>query len=263
MGKEDCMKQAVVCVSFGTLQERGRADLEAVETVLQRTAGDRPFVRAYRNAAVRAALAARGIEVPSLPQALGMLAEQGCEAVAVQPTHLLYGGEYDKVRADTEPWKGRFASLKLGEPLLAGVEDLRQAAQAVAERWPARLGEALILMGHGTPQFAGVAYPALQSTFALQGRPDVFVGAMHGWPALEQLLPLVRAQGYRAVHLAPFLLVAGSHACRNMAGDDPASWKSRARVQGFAVRCTLEGLGRLPQIRQMYAAKLEKMLEER
>ena len=63
------------------------------------------------------------------------------------------------------------------------------------------------------------------------------------------------------MHLVPLLLVAGDHACHDMAGDDPESWKSQLEVAGFTVRCTLEGLGRLPGIQQLYCAKLKEILE--
>ena len=86
------MKKALVCVSFGTGAESGRADLQAVETALQAAAPDRLFTRACASPAVRAILRARGVASVGLSEALEALAARGVEDVAVQPAYLLYGG---------------------------------------------------------------------------------------------------------------------------------------------------------------------------
>lgn len=255
------MKKALVCVSFGTGAESGRADLQAVEAALQAAAPDRLFTRVCASPAVRAILRARGVASVGLSEALEALAARSVEDVAVQPAYLLYGGEYDKIRAETARWQGCFACLRLGEPLLAGAEDLQRVAQALAEAWPPVPGEALILMGHGTPHFAGMAYAALQSAFALQGRRDVFVVVPRGWPTLENVLPALRAGGYGAAHLVPLLLTAGAHACRDMAGEAPGSLKRQLRAAGLSVRCTLQGLGSLTAVQRLYCEKLARLLE--
>ena len=46
-----------------------------------------------------------------------------------------------------------------------------------------------------------------------------------------------------------------------MAGDDPASWKSRLAAAGLSVRCTLQGLGSLPGVQALYAQRLRALLE--
>lgn len=57
------MKQALVCVSFGTTVENGRADLLAVESALQAEAPERYFARALTSRMIRKRLAAHGEEV--------------------------------------------------------------------------------------------------------------------------------------------------------------------------------------------------------
>lgn len=255
------MKQALVCASFGTTVENGRLDLLSVENALHDVAGNCEFACAVTSRVIRKRLAMRGQMTESLPEVLQRLCDAGYTEVAVQPTHLLYGYEYDKIKAEIAPYNDRFNRLKLGEPLLANTQDLQNVAAALAQSYPRQDAEALVLMGHGTEHFAGVAYPALQSVFALQGRPDVFVATVEGWPLLSQIIPQIQAGGYRKVHLVPLLLVAGDHACHDMAGESPDSWKNQLESLGFTVRCTLEGLGRLPPVQQLYCAKLNKMLE--
>ncbi|WP_294571938.1 sirohydrochlorin cobaltochelatase, partial [uncultured Subdoligranulum sp.] len=221
------MKQALICASFGTTVANGRKDLEAVEQALQAVAPDRPFCRAWTSRIIRKRMAARGESVDGLPEALEKLAAAGYDRVAVQPTHLLYGYEYDKIKSEIAPYQSRFAHLALGKPLLADTHDLQTVARLLGEAYPAQPGEVLVLMGHGTEHFAGVVYPALQSAFALQGRDDVFVAAVEGWPALAEVLPQILASGCRKAHLVPLLLVAGDHACHDMAGEQAESWKSQ------------------------------------
>ena len=255
------MKQALVCVSFGTTVENGRADLLAVESALQAEAPERYFACALTSRMIRKRLATRGEVVKSLPEVLEELLADGVTDVAVQPTHLLYGYEYDKIKAEISPYAMRFSRFVLGKPLLADTNDLQKVATILGQSYPAIEGEALVFMGHGTEHFAGVVYPALQSVFTLQNRPDTFVAAVEGWPALTDVLPQIQQAGYRKAHLVPLLLVAGDHPCHDMAGDDPESWKSQLEAAGFTVRCTLEGLGRLPGIQQLYCAKLKEILE--
>lgn len=255
------MKQALVCASFGTTVENGQLDLLSVENALHDVAGNCEFSCAVTSRVIRKRLAMRGQMTESLPEVLQRLCDAGYAEVAVQPTHLLYGYEYDKIKAEIAPYNDRFNRLRLGEPLLANTQDLQNVAAALAQSYPRQDAEALVLMGHGTEHFAGVVYPALQSVFALQGRPDVFVATVEGWPLLSQIIPQIQAGGYRKVHLVPLLLVAGDHACHDMAGESPDSWKNQLESLDFMVRCTLEGLGRLPAVQQLYCAKLNKMLE--
>lgn len=252
------MPKTLLCVSFGTSVPEARQSITAVETALHHAAPELPFVRAFTSPTIRRILQSRGETVQSLPQALESLS--GGEVI-VQPTHLLYGQEYDTIRAQVEERRGLFGTLTLGKPLLAGPEDLRALAAAVSGCCPPVAGEALVLMGHGTEHFAGIVYPALQTVFHMMGRTDVYVATAEGWPALDDVLPQLERGGYRKAHLMALMLVAGDHARNDMAGDDPASWKSRLQAKGMEVRCTLQGLGLLPDVQALYAAHLRELLE--
>lgn len=256
------MMDAVLCVGTGTTVPAGRADLQALEADLCAVAPACRFATALTSAPVRRRLAAQGIQADSVPRALEQLAAAGCRRVAVQPVHLLCGEQYDALRAELQPFAAQFDRLALGEPLLAGVADLQAVAAAVCAAWTEVPGEALLLMGHGSAHFAGVAYPALQAVWTAGGRRDIFLAVVEGWPALADVLPALQKTGYTRVHLAPFLLSAGAHACRDMAGDAPDSWQSRLQAAGLTVRCTLRGLGSLPEIRQLYVQKLRRLLAQ-
>lgn len=254
------MKQAVLCVSFGTSVPEARVSITAVEETLRQASPDRLFLRAFTSPTIRRVLAERGEEVPGVAEALERLWEQGVREVLVQPTHVLYGHEYDKLRRETENWRDRFDQLELGRPLLADAADIQALAEAVGEAYPPCDGETLVLLGHGTDHFANAVYPALQTAFRLNGRTDVLVGTVEGWPDYGDVARQVRSGSGQRVHLAPLMLVAGDHAVNDMAGGGPDSWASRLAAEGCEVRCTMRGLGQLPTVRALYRAHLEAAL---
>ena len=134
------MRGGLVLVSFGTSVPEARRAVTAVEDVLRRTAPDWEAVRAFTSPTIRRILAKRGEDVPSLPEALERLRSKGVRRAAVQPTHLLYGFEYDRLRAEAEALSGGFDALTVGRPLLADTADLppdlaRRTRRRTAERW--------------------------------------------------------------------------------------------------------------------------------
>ena len=255
------MKKAVVCVSFGTSVPAGRENITAVENVLRQSAHDRVFISAVTSGVIRRLLRERGEVVRSVAEALEELWEQDVTEVLVQPTHILCGHEYDKLKREAEPWRDRFEVLRIGRPLLTDTGDLQTLAAGLSAAYPARAGETLVLFGHGTDHTANMVYPALQTVFHLSGRPDVLVGTVEGWPAFEDVLAQLKARNGKYVHLVPLMLVAGDHALNDMAGADTGSWKSRLEAEGFTVRATLRGLGLLPEVQTMYRIRLKEELD--
>lgn len=252
------MDRGLVIVSFGTSVPEARRAVTAVEEALGRSASGWETVRAFTSPTIRRILAGRGEEVPSLTDALGHLRARGVRLAAVQPTHLLYGFEYDKLRAEAESLSGGFDALAVGRPLLADTADLRRFAAGLSEAFPPEDGGAVVLMGHGTEHFANAVYPALQTVFRLAGREDMLVGTVEGWPALEDVVRQLAAGGPRHVRLVPLMLVAGEHARSDMAG----VWKRRLEEAGHTVECSFTGLGELPWVQEMYRERLVKLLEE-
>lgn len=256
------MKKAVVCVSFGTSVPAARKNITAVEDVLRQSAHGGIFISAFTSSIIRRILKERGEAVYSVAEALEELWKQGVTEVLVQPTHILCGHEYDKLKREAETWRDRFEKLRVGRPLLADTEDLRALAAVLSAAYPPQTGETLVLFGHGTDHTANMVYPALQTAFHLAGRPDVLVGTVEGWPAFEDVLAQIKSREERGVHLVPLMLVAGDHALNDMAGGGPDSWKSRLEAEGFTVRATLRGLGVMPAVQNLYRTHLEEDLRE-
>lgn len=251
------MEQAIVITSFGTSVPEARVSITAVEEALKSAAPDCVCVRAFTSSIIRRILAGRGENVPSVTQALERLCAAGVRKVVVQPTHLLYGFEYDKLKAEADAFAARFEQVTVGRPLLANTEDIQHFAVGLSQTYPERDGEAVVLMGHGTEHFANAVYPALQTALHLKGRDDLYIGTVEGWPSFDDVLNQLKE---RRVLLAPLMLVAGDHAREDMAGDSPDSWKSRLEQAGVSVTCSFTGLGMLPWVQEMYRERLLSVL---
>lgn len=94
--------------------------------------------------------------------------------------------------------------------------------------------------------------PGFQETFFAEGCEDCLVGTVEASPTLENMTALVQARKSRRIVLIPFLVVAGSHVCHDMAGDEETSWKSRFLRKGYEVECVMKGLGEYEGIRKIY-----------
>ena len=249
-------RQALVITSFGTSVPEARISITAVEEVLAAAAPEHICVRAFTSPTIRCILKGRGEDVPSLTEALERLAEEGIQRVIVQPTHLLYGYEYDKLKAEAEALAYRFEAVVVGRPLLADNSDLQRFANNLSQDHPAEPGAVTVFMGHGMEHFANAAYPALQTALHLLGRADLYVGTVEGWPGLEDILRQLEPGGPRRIDLLPLMLVAGDHARNDMAGE----WKSRLGSAGHAVACSFAGLGQRAWVQEMYRERLEALL---
>lgn len=254
------MKQALVIVSFGTSVPTAQKSITDVEEALANILPGADIYTALTSPTIRKKLKSRNQQAYSLEEILENLAPMAYDLVVVQPTHLLYGFEYDRIKAAVQSFRGRFAKILLGKPLLADTEDLLAMAEYLREELPP-CEDALVLMGHGTEHSANVIYPAFQTVLRLMDYPGAYVGTVEGWPTIGDVIRQLKADGKRSVLLAPMMLVAGDHACNDMAGDDPDSWKSQLEAEDFTVRCRMEGLGSLPQIQSLYCRHLRELLK--
>lgn len=255
-------QKALVCASFGTTVPTAAADIAGVEQALVAAAPGWQLLRAYTSGMVRAALAGRGQPEDSVPEALARAAAAGCRRVLVQPTHFLWGVEYDKLKAQALAAAPGFDWLRVGRPLLDDTRDLRALAGAIGALYPAEPGRAVVLMGHGSAHRANVVYPALQGIFELQSRPDIRVGTVEGWPGLAEVCAALARSRASRVLLVPLMLVAGDHAQNDMAGPGPHSWRSVLAGQGYRVNWVRHGLGSEKAVQDLYAAHLRGVLQE-
>ena len=134
--------------------------------------------------------------------------------------------------------------------------------KAVAEEFSGLTeDQVLVLMGHGTTHFANSIYAALDYTFKDKGYKNIFLGTVEAYPSMESLMRMVKEYAPSKVVLAPFMIVAGDHAKNDMAGDDPESWYSQFKAEGFQVEPVIKGLGEYPGIRNILVDHLRAAAE--
>ena len=255
------MKEAILVVSFGTTFPETRE--KNISAVMRRVADahpECPVYEAWTSSMIMWALEKRGEHVDNVPEALAQMAADGVTDIRVLPTHLLYGDEYDKMRALLHAGAASFHSITVAAPLLSCDNDIRAVLQAVAEGVETAPDEALVLMGHGTPHVCNTVYAAMDYHAKATGLRHVFVGTVEAFPDLDTLIEAVRRSGCTRAVLTPLMLVAGDHANNDMASDDEDSWKSRFTAAGIPARTVIRGLGEYDKILDLYEAHLRAIL---
>lgn len=249
-------KPVLLAVSFGTSYNDSRdITIGAIENALQAAYPAYEVRRAFTSQIIIDILKQRdGLEIDNVTEAMDRLVKGGVKDVVIQPTHVMNGFEYDDVVAEVAPYKDRFDSFKIGEPLLVSDADYDGVVAAITAGtadYDAE-GTAIVFMGHGTEHASNATYAKLQQKLADAGHANYFIGTVEAEPTVGDVLEAVKASGAAKVVLLPLMIVAGDHANNDMAGDEEDSWKSVFTKAGFEVECVLEGLGQNAAIGQMF-----------
>lgn len=230
-------KRAAVLAVFGTSIARASAAYDGLERSI-RSRCPLPVFRAYTSSRVRARL---NHTVPSLTDVLKRLVAEGYAEAEVVAGFLTSGEEYDKVLRELAAFDG-LLTLHVNRPPLDSEETLERFLRCLPEIIPAErsAGESVVFMGHGNADGRSESrYMALDA--ALKRRdPDCHVACVEGKPSLAAVLPDLKPG---RVWLIPFLMVAGDHACNDLAGEDADSWRSILAARGFEPVPVLKGLG--------------------
>ena len=248
-------KKAILAVSFGTSHEDTRkVTIDAIEDSMRDAFPDYPVYRAWTSKMIIRKLKNRdNIIVPTVREAMEQMISDGITDVLVQPTHVINGIENDLMKEDALSYRDSFHSISFGDPLLTTEEDSHKVIAAIAEEFSnITKKQALVFMGHGTTHFANSIYAALDYTFKDKGYHNFFLGTVEAYPSMESLKKMVKAYQPEEVVLAPFMIVAGDHAKNDMAGDDPESWYSQFKDEGYEVKAVLKGLGEYKGIRRLF-----------
>lgn len=259
-GKTAEPKRGILLVSFGTSVPEATAAIDDLKRQAEAAFPGVPVRLAYSSKIIRDKIAGEGIKKSAPAQALADMAAEGFTEVAVQSLHAIPGHEFHDIMATARAMEGMpkgMSKISVGLPLLSTPHDIDAAAEAILASLPKRAkGEAVVLMGHGTEHPANAAYASLQ--LALWKRDQsVFVATVESSPSLEDILPALKRQGARTVHLLPLMSVAGDHARNDMAGDEDDSWASILKSKGFTPKAQLTGLGSRPAVAKLWIAHLK------
>ena len=192
------------------------------------------------------------------------LVADGVKELIVQPTLVMPGYEYEDVVNEVTPYADKFEKFALGKPLIYYNEDYDAVVDALASAIP-EMGEedtAVVLMGHGSHHFANAIYAALDYVLHAKGYENVFVGAVEGFPTIDQVIANVTAFGATKVVQYPFMIVAGDHATNDMASDEDDSWNTLFTQAGFEVENRLVGLAQNEAIVDIIFTHLDNNIQE-
>lgn len=257
--------QAILIVSFGTSYNDSREKtIGAIEAEAAETFPEYEVRRAFTSQIIIDKLKERdNLEIDNVAEALDRAVADGIETLVVQPTHLMKGYEYTDLKQEIESYKDRFQRIVLGEPLLTDEEDIRTVAEVItSETSGYDNGKTTIcFMGHGTEADSNQVYEKLQETLHDMGKDSYYIGTVEAQPSLADVMAAVKDKGYSRVILEPLMVVAGDHACNDMAGDGKDSWKSQLQESGYQVECILRGLGELDGIRDIYMDHIREAIE--
>ena len=283
--QDDIGEKEILVVSFGTSFNDSRVkDIKGIEDAIAAAYPDWSVRRAFTAQIIINHIQARDNEkIDNMDQALARAIANGVKQLVIQPTHLMHGAEYDEMKEALEAVKDNFESVVIAEPLLGPVgedatvinEDKQKVAEYVVNDTlklggfesledAAGKGTCFVFMGHGTSHNAKVSYSQMKTQMDKLGYANVFIGTVEGEPedtACEAVIADVKAAGYKYVVLRPLMVVAGDHANNDMAGDDEDSWKSMFTAAGLEVTCQIAGLGRIPEIQQLYVAHTGEVIK--
>ncbi|MBO7730054.1 MAG: sirohydrochlorin cobaltochelatase [Lachnospiraceae bacterium] len=249
------MEKGLLVISFGTsYQDTCEKTIAALEKDLTAAFPDRVFYRAWTSGFIRKKLKERdGVTILSPEEAFEKMKEDGVKDVLVQPTHMLAGGEFEKVTAALKPCMDAFEKAVIGKPLMENEEDIRLFVEKLAEITEGiKEDEMAVFMGHGSSETKIPVYDLINRFCEESGHKNIVVGTVEFEPGIAPVLEKVKAQKPKKVYLAPLLVVAGDHANNDMAGDDEDSWKNQIAKEGPEVECIIKGLGEYKEIRALY-----------
>ena len=263
-------KKAILVVSFGTsYKETREKTIDALENAVAKRYPDWEVRRAFTSKMIIKKLKERdGLFIDYITEALQRLVDDGFQEVAVLPTHIMNGIEFDDVARITASFADKFEKVHISKPLLTSEEDYDAVIEAVDEAYLKRIfkgssdGSAVVLMGHGTVHYANASYCELQMKLWSLGYEHVYVTTVEGFPTLDDTMRSMSGHKYSKVYLIPFMIVAGDHATNDMAGDDEDSLKSRFIAAGCDVECFLEGLGEHRPFQCLFLRHLKDSLEQ-
>lgn len=272
-------KPAIVIASFGTTQPEALAAILNIRDKVQEAFPETRVALTFTSNIIRtiwqkrAADPAYGPAHPEIPAevlhvkgilaTMGLLQDQGYNALVVQPTHIAHAEQFidlcsyvDGLAAiDTIKPKYRpFHALAVGRPVTGthGVEhdyneDIAILARALAAdvEHAAANQAALVYMAHGNDHYSTGVFSQLQAVMrGMYPHVATYIGGVEGFPGLTEVARQLQRDGVTRAVLKPLMIVAGDHALNDMASAEADSWASRLSAQGITTLPVLTGLGR-------------------
>lgn len=255
-------KKAILVVSYGTSHiDTLEKNILAIEQEIAVSFPEYQVYRGFTGEMVIAILKKRWqMGIDTVTEAMERMLAAGVTEVIIQPTHIIQGTEYEKMMTAVWPYRERFSSFQTGRALLEKPEDYELLVQKMMGEIRLSETENLVLVGHGSSHDINTTYTELERTFHRMGHQNVVIGTLGTTLDAKHVKNRLKQMEKQEVILRPFLIVAGTHARKDIAGGED-SWKTQLESAGYEVKTILEGLGQIRGIREIFAGHVREAID--
>lgn len=245
-------KLAILMVHFGTTHADTRElTIDAINAKVKEQFPTTEVREAYTSRIIIKRLGEKGIVKQNPLDALKQLHKEGYTHILIQASTIIDGVEMESLDKNIKEINVLFKEIRIGDPLLYTPDDYEKAIKVLTLDNDKNLG--YVLVGHGTYDATTAQYAMLDYMLKAKGYNNFFVGTIEGYPEFDDMLNQLKASGLKKVKLVPFMFVAGEHAKNDIAED----WKNDLEKEGFDVEVSMEGLGQIPAIQDLYIEHLK------
>ncbi len=248
-------------ISFGTSYQNAiEKNIGIIEKQIQSYFNNSTVFRAFTSHMILNQLKKKSIQIDTIPQALEKIISQGYTTVVCQPTYIMHGKEYQKMLTQIQPYEQKI-NVRYANPLLYDTYDYQNVVEGImAQNDFVTRQDALVLVGHGSQQNINSPYTMLEHCFATRGYPFVLVGIIEDYDSMDRILKKLERIAPNTVYIAPFMIVIGAHAHRDIFGEHKNTWKSCIEHKGYCVKPILKGLGEYPAICSIFIKHIQNVL---
>lgn len=267
------MKEIILVTSFGSTVDSARENqIFPVVDAIRKANPSHEVRLAFTSRIVIKRLKDRNIIFQNEIEAMESIAAEGYERIIVQPTHLVGGAEFDKLRKNIMVFKGQGSvqEIVFGRPLLYFMgqeEEVPDDYQILIDRFIKALQvpvtEDLLLVGHGGFNVGNASYAVLQLKLQHDGLRNTSIATLENFPTPEDILERWEREGHepKKVYLHPLLLVCGDHALNDLFGEEEDSLLSELTKAGYEVVQYEKGLGEYAEIQDIYVEHLADAMQ--
>jgi len=259
-------KKAILLVAFGTSVPEAATAFDEIEKRVREKYKDTEIRWALTSKIIRSKPSAQGKNLDSPEIALSRLMGEGYKEVAVLSLHVVPGQEFEELERNALQFAGMsggFEKVVVARPLLGNYDDMTRVAGILSRRFtPEGESEGVVFIGHGNGRHPSDAIYGAMNSYMTDLDKRFFVGTVEGHPTPDQIVPKLRAAQIRKVRLVPLMTIAGDHVRKDIAGDDPGSWKSILAKNGIEGEALFSGLAQNPDIVSVWLDHLEDAISK-
>ncbi|MEG0891497.1 MAG: sirohydrochlorin cobaltochelatase [Bacteroidales bacterium] len=249
-------KAVVVMVYFGTTHSDTRElTINALNKKVAKELAPLEIREAWTSRIVIKKMFERtGEKILNPAQMLEQLKGEGYTHVLLQPANIIEGIEMEAIREEVDGFINKFKDLRVGDPLLYSVDDVKKVASIIGKEYCkeskeyASKGSAVVFVGHGTYTPTTATYSMLEYILHSQRYSNGFLGTVEGHPSIEDVVERVKNYNTKEVTLVPFMFVSGEHAKNDISSE----WKELFEANGYKVNVINKGLGELNAIQDIF-----------